>query len=108
MTDAEIQNQIAATQALIAENERLLGQQKEVIDELQATMAELLGCSVWDLESQLLRDLSAEDRQELEQRAMAMLREQVPGLTNEAPPSANTPTGMPPPAGAPRPYRRMV
>lgn len=105
--DAEILNQIAATKALMAENERLIARQKEVVDEVHAAMAELLGCSIWDLESKLDRDLSAEERQELEQQAKALLLEAVPGLVDVASPT-DAPTGLPAPSGAPRPRRPMV
>lgn len=108
MTDAEIQKQIATTQTLMAENERLMALQKQTVDELHAVMAQLLGCSIWDLDSKLDRDLSAEDRHELEQQAMAMLTDMVPGLVDEAQTPANPTAGMPAPAGAPRPRRRMV
>jgi hypothetical protein len=116
MTDAEIQAQIAATQALAAENQRLMDRLKEVSDELNQTMADHLGCSIWDLDNQLDRDLDAEQRQALEAQAMALLREHVPDLPEPAaepsPEATATPpvtaSGMPVPGSAPRAPRRMV
>lgn len=108
MNDAELQAHIAATQALIAENEQLMDRCKGVVDELREAMAEKLGCSIWDLDNLLERDLSAEDRQQLEEQAMAMLHEQLPDLPENAATAPGNPSGLPQPAGAPRPRRRMV
>lgn len=108
MTDAELQAHIAATNALISENEKLMDRCKEVVDELREAMAEKLGCSIWDLDNLLGRDLSAEDRQLLEEQAMALLREQLPDLPEPSTSAGENPSGLPAPTGAPRPRRRMV
>ena len=108
MTDAELQAHIAATHALISENEKLMDRCKEVVDELREAMAEKLGCSIWDLDNLLERVLSADDRDLLEEQALAMLREQLPDLQEITAPAAENPSGLPAPTGAPRPRRRMV
>lgn len=106
MTDEDIQAQIAAVQALIAENEQLMSKCNSVVDELRSAMAEQLGCSIWDLDNMLERDLNAEERQAYEEQAMATLREQVPALAELAS-EPEAPSGLPQP-GSPRPRRRMV
>ncbi len=112
MDAKEINDHIAATHALIAENERLMAHQAEVFAEVRTILAEQQGCSEWDLERLLERDLSAEDRAHNEQAALALLQQMAPALDDQTLAIAQGGgSNAPPPAsasGAPRPRRRMV
>jgi hypothetical protein len=109
MSEIDPKQTAEETKALLDQNEELLEKYQEVCRELRELMAEQLGCSVWDLDNQLDRDLAAEDRQALEEQARQVMLEMAPEareLLQDNPGAALSPTPAPP--GAPRPRRRMV
>jgi len=113
VNDLEIQAQIAANQRLIEEAERAMTEFKEAYGEMRELMAEQLGCSQWDLDQALTRDLSADDREEQEKQALEKVKEFVPDveeMANSLGVSLNgsTPTAPTNPAPVYRAPRRMV
>lgn len=108
MEDDEIQALIQQTEALLAENEALMAKQAEVFAEVKLAMAEQLGCSQWDLDRMLERDLSAEERDGAEQAARDMMRQFAPEMDEFAVQASSPASGSMPVPGAPRPRRRMV
>ena len=110
MDEQDIQQLAEETRSLIEKNKELVQQHEEVFAELRQAMAEQLGCSIWDLENLLERDLPAEERQDLEAKARELLAQAAPAMSDfEAPeaPPASSGGGMPVP-GVPRPRRRMI
>lgn len=109
MNETDPQQVAEETKALLEQHEDLLQKYQDVCRELRELMAEQLGCSVWDLDNKLDRDLPAEDRQALEEQARQLISEMAPGaqelLQNDAA-AALSPNPTPP--GVPRPRRRMV
>lgn len=113
MNDLEIQAQIAANQRLIEEAERAMTEFKDVCGEMREQMAEQLGCSQWDLDQVLTRDLSAEEREEQEKQALEMVKKFVPDVEEMAHSLGVSLNGSPPkapnsPAPVYRAPRRMV
>ena len=112
MDDPDFKQLAEETRALLEENKALMQKQEEVFADLKQAMADELGCSIWDLENMLERDLPAEERQQLEAQARDLLQQAAPAMREfEAPEPAPTQHfgmgGMPVP-GTPRPRRRLV
>jgi hypothetical protein len=117
MNEQALKNEIAATEALLLEIRGAMSALQATESEFREKAAEFLGCSQWDLDQVIAKDLDAEQRQQHEKAAMELIREKAPSFlammnTLDINPDSALGSAAPPArdntAGMPRPRRRMV